>query len=261
MADQPGSSPQQPKKITTPDRVQRIMAKLGGAKVQVLIRTGSKKTVTIKATFSKTVKSTGTYIVFSNLSAAGAKILKVGTAIAVDVIGLKHRLYFESKIAIQKEALVAATMPAAIIMVERRGAERHTIRPDSMCFISLTPHLALSQDEHIIMPFAPPYSDLAMRFPVADISPSGLCFKTRFEDALKWLQPDHDNLEVRLNLPRQAPITTTAKVCWNRIAKSPNQEGTNVPWLLVGLQFGKLEDQQLITVKRYIRDMTIKEAI
>lgn len=264
MAANNGSSPQQqPKKITTPDRVQRIMAKLGQAKVHVLIRTKGSKPVTIKAVLSKTVCTDGKkhFLVLSNISPAGIKALQVGTSIGVDVIGLKHRLYFESRISANKETYVAAPMPTAIIMVERRGAERHAIRSDSMCFIEVQPFKAIDKDDDIITPFFPPYSNLALRFPVADISPSGTCLKTRFEDTMKWLQLDPKGVDILLHLPRQAPVKTTARVCWQRINKAPNSEGRTISFLLVGLQFGQLEDHELVKVKRYIRDMTIKEAI
>lgn len=263
MAADTGSSPQQPKKITTPERVGRIMAKLGQAKVHVLVRTMSGKAVTIKAVLAKTVSSDANkhYIVLSGISPAGAKALVVGTAVGIDVIGLKHRLYFETVVTTNKEAFVAAPMPAAIIMVERRGAERHPVRADSMCFVGLKHLEALDQDDHIIMPFFPPYCGLAMRLPVADISPNGLCFKTRFEDTMKWQQLDPKGLGILVHLPRQAPVETKARVCWQRITKTPNAEGRVIPYLLVGLQFGQLEDHELVKIKRYIRDMTIKEAI
>lgn len=263
MAGDNGSSPQQPKKITTPDRVGRIIAKLGQAKVHVLIRTMSSKAVTIKAVLAKTVTSDTQkqYIVLSGISPAGSRALQTGTRIGVDVIGLKHRLYFESKVSTNKPEFVAAPMPTAIIMVERRGAERHPVRADSMCFVALGHLQALEQDDHIIMPFFPPYSRLAMRLPVADISPNGLCFKTRFEDTMKWQQLDPAGLDINIHLPRQAPVQTKARVCWQRITKTPNADGRVIPYLLVGLQFGQLEDHDLVKIKRYIRDMTIKEAI
>lgn len=263
MADKPGASPQQAKKITTPERVQRIMAKLSQAKVHVLIRTTGSKPATIKSVLAKAVSVKGKqpYIVFAGISAAGAKILQLGTTIAVDVIGLKHRLYFETKISTSKDNIFAAAMPPAIIMVERRGAERHTVRSDSMCFIGLQPLLTINQDDHIIMPFFPPYGELAMRFPVADISTGGLCIKTRFEDTMKWLKAESEDVDIALHIPRQAPIVIGARVCWNRTIKQQNEEDRSITYLLVGIQFGKLEDKDLIKVKRYIRDMAIKEAI
>lgn len=263
MAASDGSSPQQPKKIATPDRVLRIVAKLGQAKVHVLIRTTGNKPVTVKAILAKTASSDGTrhYVVFNGISPAGIKALQAGIGIGVDVIGLKHRLYFESKITINKDTYVAAPLPAAIIMVERRGAERHTVRPDSQCYIELKPLRNITQDDDIIMPFMPPYTNLAMRLPIADISPNGLCLKTRFEDTMKWQQMNQGSVEVLVHLPRYAPVSTTARVCWQRISKAANSEGKVVPHLLVGLQFGQLEDHELVKVKRYIRDMTIKEAI
>lgn len=232
------------------------------AKVQVLIKPHQNEKLRIKARlvgFQDT--NEGKWLNLKEISDRGLHLLPISSPITIEVIGLRQRLFFHTKVYKHQHGGILAKIPSELITVERRSLPRFNTMEDARCSINFS-HLPVPAiSDHIIMPFMPPYEDLALNFFVSDISMGGLCSKIRFPDAFSWLKSSKEILPAKILLPMELPLEIDISIRWHRKIKERNFENKQTTIVSIGVQFENLAPEINHKIKTFIRSISIKEAI
>lgn len=229
-----------------------------------LIRTKDNFKVGIRATFSKLVNGkNGIYIKFSGISKLGLEKLVLNETLRFEILGMPSKVVFQTKARKIDEGVLICPMPKSLISIERRSAARSATVPDVMAYMKLS--VWQPEDSNLGgPPLFPQFTHMKNWLPIFDISIGGVCLYTSFPDVLKSTEMGTVDEEATLILPMASPITIPSTVRWQRRIKNTRSEvdddRTHLEFRL-GIEFNSLEEDDVMTIKQFIRQLSVAEAI
>ncbi len=251
-------------KITNPERILRIVARMCDGQMQVLIRTKENLKVGIRANFTRFDGSKHPpQIVFDKISEFGLQKLEKGIPVKVEVIGMPSKVMFVTTINEKLADSIRCNIPASLVTIERRQNSRYRVLPSSMAYLSFS--LWQPQDDDpSAAPFFDAYRGLAAWIPIMDISAGGICVQSHFPSFMNALEAVELDPKARLHLPMSAPIPVQAAIRWRRRIKNrihdEKRERIQLDFRL-GIEFHELQEEFQLKIRNYLRQLSVADAI
>ena len=251
-------------KITNQDRITRLLMKICQGNMHAVIRTQKNINLGIRAVFHMIeAVDKPKLIYFSSISKVGKSRLKKGEPIRVEVIGMPSRIMFVSVIHDINDSGVSIFQPNALVSIERRQNSRYNVSPQKMAYLNLGLYQPAEEDV-TAHPSFPLYNDLNSWFPVVDISLGGLCFQTRFPSIIKFVEKETPDKNASLILPMTPPIETEVHFRWQKKIKNRIVEDENERFQFdyrLGIQFGEMNKETQSSIKLFLRQLAMADAV
>lgn len=252
-------------KISNPESVSRLVAKMCEGNMQVLLRHRDSGNVTIRGAFHKLGKfRQNTAILMNKVSEAGLSKLDVGMPIKIEVLGMSSQLTFHTLVIEKTAGGIICAMPRSLLSTERRINARFRATEDLSAFMSFSFWKAMQQDP-ATQPYFSSYGGIAHWVNVADISAGGVCLVTRFPAFLNASEGLSETFECALHLPMTPPLKMTGVIRWrrkirNRVELDGGAERFQLEYR-IGLEFAEMGEDEQQKIRQYMRQLTVAEAI
>ncbi len=251
-------------KITNPERITRIVARMCDGHMQALIRTKENAKVGIRANFSQfDGQKQPPQIVFDKISELGLQKLEKGMPVKIEVIGMPSKVMFVSVISEKTADGVLCNIPHSLVTIERRQNSRYRVTPSAMAYLSFSVW-SPEEDDPSSPPFFDAYKGLASWIPVLDISAGGICIQSHFPSFINALETIELDPRAKLHLPMSAPMVVQAAIRWRRRIKNRVIEDKRERYQLdfrLGIEFLELSDEFQIKIRNYLRQLSVADAI
>ena len=227
----------------------------------VLIRTKENPKVGIRCNFSS-VGSSG--VLFDGISSMGLKKLAVGDVARFEVIGMPSKVIFQAKIKKLEKGEVYCFVPKSLVSIERRAAARSATQRHIMGYMQLSSWAPNSEGTIGSPPLFDQFGTVKSWVPIFDISIGGVCLYTNFPDLLDHALGGEEDLESKLILPMTAPMVIPSTIRWQRRIKNRvNESGMDRIQMeyRLGVEFNALDEEQLMKIKQFIRQLSVADAI
>jgi hypothetical protein len=257
-------------KISSPERIQRILLRVCEAKIPVVLRViGANSAIAIKARAQDLgVDSAGLrFVGFSGISKAGIDMIEVGSGLQVEFATMATKIMFSTPILQRGPSWVRVGFPKTLVSLERRSSDRYLCRDHLMSFVSFS--LWEPKVTDVIGP--PLYAhqqESAAMVPIADISVGGICAVTRFPSICNVVFRGVIDLQARVHLPMQPAIPVEIEVRWiKKIKEHLTHVNKDAPIALysrfyrLGIQFRDPSDSFKIAVKQFTQQLALNDAI
>ena len=252
-------------KISKPESVARLVAKMCDGSMQVLMRHRDSGNVTIRGAFHKLGKfRQNTAILLNKMSEAGLSKLEIGTPIKIEVLGMASQLTFHTLVIEKTGTGIVCAMPRSLISTERRTNARFRTTNDLTAFMSF-PFWKAQQQDHATQPYFSVYGGIAHWVSVADISAGGVCLATRFPAFLNASEGLSETIDCALHLPMAIPLKMAGVIRWrrkirNRVEMEAGGERFQLEYR-IGLEFAVVGEDEQQKIRQYMRQLTVAEAI
>lgn len=252
-------------KISNPESVARLVAKMCDGSMQVLMRHRDSGNVTIRGAFHKLGKfRQNNAILLNKMSEAGLSKLDIGMPIKIEVLGMASQLTFQTLVIEKMPSGIVCAMPRSLISTERRTNARFRTTNDLTAFMSFSFWKAQQQDL-ASQPYFSAYGGIAHWISVADISAGGVCLVTRFPAFLNASEGLSETFDCALHIPMAIPLKMTGVIRWRRkIRNRVELEGGGERFQLeyrIGLEFAVVGEEEQQKIRQYMRQLTVAEAI
>lgn len=252
-------------KISNPDSISRLVARMCDGSMQVLLRHRDGGKVTIRGAFIKLGKyKQNSAILLGKLSEAGLNKLELGMPIKVEVLGMASQLTFQTLVLEKQAGGIICAMPRSLLSTERRTNSRYRCTQNVAAFMSFGFWKAQQADASS-PPFFSSYGGISNWVSIADISLGGVCLLTRFPSVLNASEAQTEPMECFLHLPMMAPMKMNGIFRWrrkikNRIEDEVSGERFQLEYRL-GFEFADVGEEQQQKLRHFIRQLTVAEAI
>jgi hypothetical protein len=251
-------------KISTPDRIVRMLRRVCQANLPVLIRYSSDVTVAIKARAAYLVAdSNPPYIRLNGISNVGARHLDNVKVIQVEFVMMSTKIQFVSRVLNRADDSLLLEMPRLLYSVERRKNTRYATTADLTGYLGLSVWGAKETD-----PCAPAMlwnRALANQIKIVDISQTGLAVVTRFPAVARIVRRGLIDDNAMLQLPMQRPVRVSIEVRWARRLKERVETGTQEGRLSRSFRFGvtfqNLDEDARLSIAQFVQQLTQAEAV
>lgn len=252
-------------KISNPDSISRLVARMCDGNMQVLMRHRDSGKVTIRGAFTKLGKfKSSAAILLGKMSEAGLSKLELGMPIKVEVLGMSSQLTFQTLVLEKTAGGIICAMPRSLLSTERRTNSRFRVTKELTAFMSFSFWRA-QQSDPASPPFFNSYGGIANWISIADISLGGVCLLTRFPSFTNASEPQTEQMECFLHLPMTAPIKLNGVIRWRRKIKNRSEdEFVGERFQLeyrIGFEFADVGEDQQQKIRHFIRQLTVAEAI
>ena len=251
-------------KISNPERVARIVQRIVEARMYGLIRTKRNATLAVKMRFNALKTTSGKiFINLDGISEKGLKALDFGGAIQIEVLGMSTKLMFMSRVAQVVQNGVMIPMPESLVSVERRSNTRYMTTAGHSAFIRLgiwNPDLR----DVTAPPIFAEFEEIGAWCPLSDLSLGGASLLIRFPAVLSCLVPEQIDSGAELILPAQAGIKMRMEVRWIKRTKERvkvNGVEQYQQKFRFGVKFLELSDYAEISIKQFLKQLSMAEAI
>jgi c-di-GMP-binding flagellar brake protein YcgR len=251
-------------KITNPERIGRIVARMCDGRMQALIRTKDNSKVGIRASFARTDTLKGsTLIQFEKISNFGLQKLDKGMQIKVEVIGMPSKVMFVTEIKDKLSDGIVCSLPASLVSIERRQNARYRVTNATMAYLSFSVWQPEDED-----PASPPFFDayrtLATWIPILDMSTGGVCIQSHFPSFINVLESIAVDTNAKLHLPMSPPMPVHAAIRWKRRIRNRIIEDVNERYQLdfrIGVEFLEIQEEQRNRIRNFLRQLSVADAI
>ncbi len=255
---------QKKSKITTPDRLQRIFAKMCAAKMNVLIRTDEDNNTGIRGAFHLLDEGTsGTQIFLSGISQKGREKLEFVKNVRIEVLGMPTRVMFHAFITRHYAEGIGFLMPSELVSEERRLNTRYQTLPKHMAYIALSSWQA-NEDDWAAPPVIPLFQSASAWLPLADISMGGMCVLTQFPSVLNQIEINAVDNDARLIFPMIDPVAVKIQFRWqkrtiNRVILDGEEHSQKQ--FRFGLEFVDADEDLKMKIRQFLRQLSMADAI
>lgn len=229
-----------------------------------LIRTKVEAKVGIRCNFSKVVGTESAPLIeFSGISSYGLSKLTVGERVKFEVIGMPSQVIFQTQIQKISHTTIRCPLPKDLITIERRAAARYATTRKLMAYLKLSVWKPSNLDTGAPPTFGPGH-DLTLQVPILDISIGGVCLKTNFPSVLKCLEGIKEDSQATLVLPMTEPIALPTLFRWQRRIRNRQPRIDDDRYQLefrIGVEFAHLNNEQVMRINQFIRQLSIADAI
>lgn len=251
-------------KITNPERISRIVARMCDGHMHALIRTKDSPKIGIRASFARMdSQKNPPQILFDKISEFGLQKLDKGIPVKIEVIGMPSQVMFVSSILEKTGEGVLCALPASLVTVERRQNSRYRVTASAMAYMSFS-LWSPEDDDPSAPPFFDAYRNLAGWIPILDISAGGVCVQSHFPSFINVLEAVDLDPKAKLHLPMSAPMEVQAAIRWKRRIKNRIDEDNRERYQLdyrLGVEFLDLQEEHQIKIRNYLRQLSVADAI
>ena len=168
-------------KISSPQRVNRILKRICDASLQVMIKGSKLSAVAVKGRAACLIeRDKFRAIRISNVSAQGMEFLQDRSKIQVEFVMMSTKIIFISTILSRDENSLVVRMPSFLVSIERRKNARFGTTEDLASFLALSLWIPKVNDA-TAPPCYPHFeNDIGHYISIADVSMGGFCGITRF---------------------------------------------------------------------------------
>jgi hypothetical protein len=257
-------------KISSPERIQRILQRVSEAKIPVVLRVrGVDSSISIKARAAAMVfdGSARSHVEFSAISAAGISMIETGVGVQIEFATMATKIMFVAPVLERGIDRIRVGFPRSLISLERRSSDRFLCRDHLMAFV----RFSLWEPEQLDVtapPIYTPHLDIAPLLALADVSVGGICAISRFPSVCSALSRGVVDRDAQVLLPMQAPIPVTVEVRW---VKKIKEHATNVQtdgslslysrFFRFGIQFKDQSDAFKVAIKQFTQQLALRDAI
>lgn len=257
-------------RITSPERVQRILDRVIEAQLGVLFRWPKEPSVSVKgrvtAMFDFYVeggkKAKGLRI--SNISEKGMRYIWDKDIMQIEFVLMSTKVVFVCKIVSKDQNHVVVTAPKHLISVNRRKNERYPCTENLKGMFKFDMYNPKWTD-YSAEPFYDHYSKLAGHLGVDDISLGGMCVSSAFPAINKLARRGLIDDSSKLILPMQKPVVAPVELRWiKRIKEHHKEEDGSVRQFMtykLGLQFLNVNQELEASIRMFIQQISQQEAI
>jgi hypothetical protein len=254
-------------KISSPEKISRLLEKAGQSELPLLIRTLSDPKIAVRAQAkpsSRALDLEGFKV--CSISARGLDHLvkkgKGGVQLEFPLSSLYMTFY--SSISDLSVEECTFTIPNYIVSMERRKNTRFLVVGTHRAFVSIE-GWEPSVDDSGVRPIFLASKETARLVSVGDISLSGLLLVERFPAICSVLDEIHSNHGATLYIPMMKPIAASVNVRWHRKTKEviTDLDGRSrfVTTYRYGVQFRDPTDELLSGIRGFIHMIAQAEAI
>jgi hypothetical protein len=249
--------------ISSMERIERILAKICAAHLNVIVRRKGENMISVRG-IAQAIGHSGTKsLEISNISPVGMAHLKTAREVIVEFKGMSTHLTFAQVIVEHQDAGVRIALPKQLYSLERRKNSRFKTTDENSAFLSV-PSIGKSPAT-FGSPFAPTQlNNLNNWVRLADLSEGGICLVTRFPGILRHFRREHSIDDAALMLPMHTPIPVNAQVRWvKRVREMDEQLGEEAfrRKILIGLQFINPSEELTLNIRKFIRAMNLADAV
>lgn len=251
-------------KITNPERLKRIFAKMCSAGMHALLRTGEDSNLGIRAVFHLLDESNGQSILYLNgISEKGRRKLESSKIVRVEVLGMPTRVMFDAAIIRHYGEGIGVIVPESIVSVERRQNTRYQTIPRQMAYLVLGSWQAESED-WAAPPVIPMSEKMASWLPLADISIGGMCVLTHFPSVLTAAAPQSVDEDAQLVFPMIGAVPIKAQFRWQKRTidrKAVGQREHSQRQFRIGIEFVDPDENLKLKIRQFMRQLSMADAI
>lgn|GEM_PF-1267045 len=249
--------------ISSMDRIERILAKICAAHLNVIIRRRGENMISVRGIAQDISQAGPKTIEIANISPVGMAHLKTARDVIVEFKGMSTHLTFTQTIIEQSESTVRIALPKQLLSLERRKNSRFKTTEENSAFLNLP---SINKTPAVYgSPFASTQlNNLSNWVRLADLSEGGICLVTRFPAILRHFRRDHSLEDATLMLPMHLPLPVHAQVRWiKRIREMDEQLGEESfrRKILIGLQFINPSEELTLNIRKFIRTMNLADAV
>ena len=260
----------QEKRISNPERIQRILGKLCDARFSVLIRSVEHPATAVRGKIQKigpaklTDNRVAQSIYLTGVSSKGYLYLVDKKRLQIEFILASRKVTFQCRLLkVRQDQCIFITLPKELVSLERRSNARFKLSRNVPAFISFD-NWKPSRIEAAMMPVFSHYNDLRMRIPLADVSLGGVCAYTPFPAIQTYATGNLRESRARLFLPMQEPVWTRLEVRWVKVTKETYKdsdfEEKTTEMFRIGCEFDSSPKLEL-GIKQLIAKITQQDAI
>lgn len=253
-------------KISSTDRIIRILSKLCKANVKLIIKPklDQNKNISIRGMAAELIniqKNLGFRI--CDISERGIQNIIGSHLLQIEFLGLSTKVLFVTSLITVEQNSIIVSIPNEILSIERRTYSRYTTTNNFNCFASF--EFWKPQKHNITSP--PVFTGLetfAEYNYIIDISEGGFCFKTRFPAIMENMRRGLVDEKTKLILPLQPPIIVTTEIRWTkRIKERINIEGAErfQKIFKAGMQFVNLSNDNRRDIQHLIKQLSLADAM
>ena len=257
-------------KITSEERIARILEKVIQANMQVYLRWPKDPGVAVKGRLApiteldekSLVKGVGIRI--SEISEKGSRYLASKELIQVEFVLMSTKIVFASRVIFRGKEFLIVAFPTCLVSIERRKNARFKATSSHVGFIKLEHHNP-SKDDFTAMPYFSSFQGLAGALKVEDVSLGGLSVSTNFPSVLPYATRGTIDEGAILTLPLQKPVLCPIEVRWIKKITATESDGAEnlVKTLTIklGFQFTSVSPELENALRIYIMQVSQAEAI
>lgn len=254
-------------KISSPEKVARLLEKAGETGLPLLIRALSNPRIAVKGRAKKSPGPVNLHgFKVCNISDRGYEYLaeNANGGIQVEFVLSHAKVVFYSSISHFSQQDCTLSVPDSLISIERRKNARFQVAGSNRAFLTLSGWEPKSSDLGS-PPFFGSCSNLTPLIPVGDVSLGGLSVVDRFPAVCSKLAVELENYEAKIHLPMINPISLKLSLRWHRKTKDviSDLEGKSriIGAYRFGLQFLDPSEELLENIKSFIQLISQAEAI
>jgi len=254
-------------RISSPERVARLLEKVAQSSLPLLVRALSSPTIAVKGRAIPVDGSIGDQgFKIGGISDRGLKFLSANSAggLMVEFVLMSSKVEFYTTIATLSSLDCTVSLPNYLLSIERRKNARYQVAGNARAFMSFDTWEPDPEDMATV-PFFESSSELGSLIPVGDVSLGGISLVTRFPSICKVFDRSPMEEIGQFYLPMSTPMPVEASIRWTKRVKEvlPDENGVNriVRTFRFGVQFVNPSDDLLKSIQMFIQKLSQAEAI
>ena len=257
-------------KITSEDRIARILEKVIQANMQVYLRWPKEPSVAVKGKLAPIAELDakailkGVGIRISGISEKGIRYLASKELIQVEFVLMSTKIVFASKVILREKEFLVVAVPKCLVSIERRKNARYKATSNHVGFIKLEHHKP-SKDDFTALPYFSSFQGLAGALKVEDVSLGGISVSTFFPSVLPYATRGTIDESAILTLPLQKPILCPIEVRWIKKITAHESDGgdkfVKTLSIKLGFQFTSVSSELENALRVYIMQVSQADAI
>ena len=254
-------------RISSPEKVARVLEKVGASGLPLLIRALSSPSTAIKGRaipVGGSIRESGFKI--GNISEQGIRFLAANAAggIQIEFVLMATKVVFFTSLSFLGRQDCVALLPSYLVSIERRKDTRFPVAGNARAFLSVNSWVPDAGDPATV-PFFESTKNLASLLPVGDVSMGGISVVTRFPAACKMLDRGHAIEEVKFYLPLLPAFEVEASVRWCKRQKEAVQDVDGRARISrtyrFGIQFVNPTEELIRNLQLFIQQISQADAI
>jgi hypothetical protein len=253
--------------ISSPEKVARMLTRIGDSGIPLIIRAVSSPSVAIKG---RAIPSTGNVIdlglKIGNISEQGVKFLALHgkKGVTVEFVLTSSKVTFQSEIVLLGRQDCLVGIPQSLDSIERRKNIRFNVTPNARAFLALNNHHSEERDL-LASPFWPSAIDFGQLVPVGDVSLGGISLVSSFPGLVKSLDRGQSIEKGLIYFPMSHGIEVEIAIRWSKKVKETAVEKDGISRTVrqykFGLQFLNPSAELLTQIHILIQKISRHEAI
>lgn len=258
------ASPAQISRISTSERIDRVLAKACESKLPALLRLNETDTTAVRGVFAEmaTLEKYRT-VRIGGISAKGAGYLERSAQCFVELVMMNAKVVFASFMVKIVGDSVYLTLPTELVNIERRKNSRYAVPASHGAFLSLSGWHPKSTD-----PVAPPvvsgFESFAGWIRIGDVSMGGFSAQMLVPGPQGEIERGISDAGAVLRFPGQEPVCAPCVIRWTkRIADwtGTSKENKFTRIFKIGCEFTEVSPELSVALRQAIRDFSTAGAV